>query len=117
MQDHDIYNYIYFGFSCLKIFNMIKESFSVKTKQRMIEVNIFIKENMPTCRHISNPYCINDIWYIYISYEIQDINKLNSLQNKFYKEDSEKRKQIELEKTIGFKIKKFFKKLSFKDHS
>lgn len=96
---------------------MIKESFSVNTRQRMIELNIFIKENMPTCRYLVNPYYINNIWYINISYEIQDMNKLGVLQNKFYKEDFEKRKQIELEKTIGFKIKKIFKKLSLKDHS
>ena len=56
----------------------------------MIELQNFIKNNMPTARFVGNPYYsqINDIYYIYLTYEIEDINKLYILFDKWKELDN-----------------------------
>ena len=73
---------------------MIKQYFNVKGKDRLIELQKFIKSNMKTCRFNNNPlsdYSENsDKYWINISYDSEDQNKLNVLQNKWYEIDNPK---------------------------
>lgn len=71
---------------------MIKELFFVKGNQRMNIVKDFIRKNMKTARFIQNPYYYEhkDEFSVYISYDIEDINKLNDLLNEFYEIDNPK---------------------------
>ncbi len=69
---------------------MVGEIFYVK-KERLEEVKKFIREQMPSCRFRSNPYSYDGENYeINITYEIEDMNKLSKLQNKYYEEDNPK---------------------------
>ena len=66
---------------------MITEHFTIK-KERYPELKQFIRENMPTVRFLSNPLEIHNKLTIDISYEIDDINKLHTLTNKWHLEDN-----------------------------
>jgi hypothetical protein len=93
---------------------MITESFSIKGHSRMAEIYSFIRINMPTCRFINNPLnTSDDNWKINISYEIEDINKLNTLMNKYNLEDEKIEKREKYEKTFRFKIINFFKNIYY----
>lgn len=68
---------------------MILESFTIKNESRLIELQQFIKQNMPTARFNGNPIKFNNGRYdVSLTYEVSDINKLHVLFNKFDKEDN-----------------------------
>lgn len=69
---------------------MITYSFSVKSKKRLIELQSFIRSNMPTARFKGNPYSFWDEekYDVTLMYEIEDMNKLHVLTNKWYEIDN-----------------------------
>jgi hypothetical protein len=76
---------------------MISESFTIKNENRLIELQQFIKLNMPTARFNGNPIRYrNGQFDVCITYEIEDINKLNNLFNKFEKEDRKENNKKQL---------------------
>lgn len=56
----------------------------------MIETKDFIRKNMPSARFLSNPTKYGDRWEFRISYEIEDVNKLQVLHNKYFDLDNPK---------------------------
>lgn len=67
---------------------MIQYNFYVSNENRMNIVKSFIRKNMPTARFIYNPYKhLDNRWSFYISYEIEDMNKINKILQEFYLED------------------------------
>ena len=66
---------------------MITESFTIK-KSRLVELQAFIKKEMPTFRFCGNPTQLHDVILIRGTYEIEDIGKLSELRSKWYFEDN-----------------------------
>jgi hypothetical protein len=66
---------------------MITETFTIK-KNRIVELQAFIKKEMPTFRFCGNPIQLHDVILIRGTYEIGDSNKLSKLQSKWYLEDN-----------------------------
>ena len=91
---------------------MITETFIVNNYERLVELQMYIKENMSTCRFSSNPFKLSSGKYmVSLSYDSQDINKLNKYHNKFYEIDNPpKVKEQSLIKKI---IKKYLTDIFF----
>lgn len=66
---------------------MITETFTIK-EHRFVELQTFIKNEMPTFRYKGNPTKLHDILLITCTYEVEDIGKLSQLQSKWYLEDN-----------------------------
>ena len=70
---------------------MVQEYFIVNGFNRMLEVKKFIREQMPSARFIHNPENVYDKKYSFdICYEIEDMNKLSNLLNRYFEEDNPK---------------------------
>lgn len=67
----------------------MRYSFHV-SKHRYDELKQFIRTQMPTARFEYNPYPLVNLktWQVSITLEIEDIGKLNDLENKWYLEDN-----------------------------
>lgn len=61
-------------------------SFNI-TESRLDELKLFIKTNLPTARFVHNPLKEGNKYFIALTMESADSNKLNELQNKWYDED------------------------------
>ena len=80
---------------------MITETFYLKNKSRLVELQQTIKSSMPTCRFESNPYSIVDgRFFVSISYESQDLKPLRELQSKWHNLDNPPKKKLTLWKRI-----------------
>jgi hypothetical protein len=82
---------------------MVTRSFYLK-KERLGEFKQFIRTQTSSVRFVCNPYLEGDKYYVKISSDIKDSNKLNELFEKYYIEDNPK--PIKKESFID-KIKKF----------
>ena len=76
---------------------MITQSFHLKNEERLIELQDFVKQNMPTARfkNITINQAKGSV-YLAISYEIDDINKLNHLHEKWHRIDNPKPRKVGL---------------------
>lgn len=66
---------------------MVQESFYLKLS-RLTELKEYVAENMPSCKLPNSYYAINGSVYITITYEIEDMNKMSELHNKWYTIDN-----------------------------
>lgn len=62
-------------------------SFYIK-ENRLDELKSFIREFTPTVRFKHNPLKEGDKWFIALTMEVEDGNKLNQLFNKWDEEDN-----------------------------
>lgn len=62
------------------------QSFSIK-EERLAELKIFIKDFLPSVRYVQNPYKMSKLWFVAMTIDVEDSNKLNELFNKWYDED------------------------------
>lgn len=53
-------------------------------ENKLIELKIFIRDNLKTLRFLQNPYKIGDEYGISIEISIEDYNKLAELRNSWY---------------------------------
>lgn len=68
---------------------MISETFNVNSLERVELVKDFVRTQMVSARFVCNPLKIGkEKWIFHITYEIEDMNKLSTLLNKFYEEDN-----------------------------
>lgn len=59
------------------------------TEQRLIQLQSYIRKNMPTARFEQNPFQLTDGTYsVTLNYEIEDINKIHPLMNEWYYQDN-----------------------------
>lgn len=58
------------------------------SENRMNELMSFIKNELPSARFKHNPLKEGDKWFIALTMEVEDGNKLNLLHNKWYNEDN-----------------------------
>jgi len=56
-------------------------------ENRLNELKSFIRAELPTARFRQNPLKEGDKWFIALSMEVEDGNKLNLLHNKWHNED------------------------------
>lgn len=82
---------------------MITYSFTVKNKKRLIQLQCFIRKNMPTARFKGNPYRYHkdDKYDVVLTYEKEDLNKLHVLTNEWHSIDN----------PVVVKKESFFKKI------
>jgi len=62
-------------------------SFYVK-EERLPELKSFIRNELLTARFESNPQKHGDKWFIVLTMEVEDGNKLSQFKDKWYKEDN-----------------------------
>lgn len=68
---------------------MITDSFYLENDNQMLRGQQYIKANMPTARFFGNPFrSKNGRWGVTLTYEIEDINKLNVLFRTFELEEA-----------------------------
>ena len=58
------------------------------SESRLQELKSFIRKELPSARFNHNPLREGDKWFISLTMDVQDGNKLNALQNKWYDEDN-----------------------------
>lgn len=63
------------------------QSFSIK-EERLGELKNFIKITAPSVRFVGNPYKMTKLWFVAITLDVEDSDKLNELFNKWYDEDN-----------------------------
>jgi len=68
---------------------MIRQTSYIK-KDRLVELQSFIRDYLPTARFVHNPIETGDNLCICLDMEVQDANKLNELFNKWYDIDNPK---------------------------
>ncbi len=56
------------------------------TENRLLELKSFIRKELPTARFKHNPLKQGDEYFISLTMEVQDGNKLNELHNKWHEE-------------------------------
>ena len=76
------------------------DSFYIK-ENRLSELKSFILGSMPSARFVYNPEKVGDKYYIKLSMEVSDGNKLNILQNKWHNEDNHKIVKISIFRKIS----------------
>ena len=57
-------------------------------ENRLDELKSFIRAELPTARFKHNPLKEGDKWFIGLTMEVEDSNKLNLLHNKWHDEDN-----------------------------
>ena len=62
---------------------MIENSFYIK-ESRLDELKLFIKNHLPSTRFKQNPCLFSSEWFIVLSMDVDDANKLSELTNKWY---------------------------------
>lgn len=81
---------------------MVTITFNVK-EHRLVELQNFIKKNLPSARFETNPYKVSfKTYYVSMSMKVEDANKLNGLKLEWFNEDN-KPKEKKKNKFFNFK--------------
>lgn len=65
----------------------MKTSFYI-SENRISELKTFIRNHLPSVRFEHNPMKLGDKFHVSLTMDVEDGNKLNELQNKWYEEDN-----------------------------
>lgn len=74
------------------------------TENRLDELKSFIRNFTPTVRFEHNPLKESNKWFISLTMEVEDCNKLNELFNKWHSEDNPPKRPNKsiLKRILGF---------------